>query len=967
MEKVTPHIEKDILRVFLIFLLVFLLLNANLWISSANAQVVYEVPGKNQYCTIDPNGVSILPSGRYVTPAGEAKRITRAPYGLAVSGDERWALVAHSNAISLVDLSQDTLLIQRFPEFNGKGIDVIRGASFIGLQFLADNKTAVIGGGDKGIVWFFDCEKKQVVDSIDVGAFHPKAPREAFLTDLLIDASRNELWVLDRAWKELYRIDLKTKALIKSFPTGRIPFGLALSEDKKSIVFSNVGVYQYPLLPGVTKNNKDSAYLHFPPFGAHTAESDTGTWVNGKKVPGLGKADNDESMSVWMIDILSNQQVATIKTGLRIGEMIEDAEIVGGSHPSSLVCKGKFAYVSQTQNDNIAVIDLKKRKVVRYIPIVSGTVLDEVRGYFPYGLDINPAANQLYVALLGFNAVAAIDLKTNKTLGFLPAGWGATRVKFLPRKNQLLLTSARGYGAGPNGGIGFKAPPQGTYVGDIQLGLIQRIQLTGNAQWEQGKAVCLRNTYTEKKIASSVKDGSSMVNVSSIADGSSLKDGSTTETESSPAIHQLPISHIVYITKENRSFDEVFAQLPDVKGDSSLARFGVNCESVIRKDIQDRLSLLSDNPLGAEEFRKLLKKYGLDSLTLDALMQAKNVKITPNHHKIAKSFSLSDNFYCDSDASIHGHHWMMGTIPNEYVETNSANAGSYRLFSPAPGRIFPRTTGAQDAEDYNEIGGFWEALQRNNISVYNFGQANEYTDVQEEWYDTANGTALAVPFPMPAAIFPNTSRKYAGYNMNIPDQFRVEQFEEEFTEKWLTGKDTMPQVVTIQLPNDHTTGPRPQDGYPFLHSYVADNDLALGRMLHFLSHTPYWKNMLVIVTEDDPQGGVDHIDAHRSLLFMAGPYVKRGYVSHTHANFGSIIKTMYTLMGIKPVNHYDLTATTLTDFFTTKPDYTPYLLEKSDVRIFDPEVAIKKYDRTIPWREVKMGEPMDDERFINKK
>ncbi len=961
MEKLTPPIEKDILRVFLIFLLVFLLLNANFWISSAEAQVVYEVPGKNQYCKIDPNGVSVLPSGRYVTPAGEAKRITRAPYGLAVSADEHWAVIAHSNAISLVDLSKDSLLIQRFPEFNGKGIDVIRGASFIGLQFLSDNKTALIGGGDKGIIWFFDCEKRLVVDSIDVGAFHPKSPREAFLTDILHDPSRNELWVLDRAWKELYRIDLKTKTLIKSFPTGRIPFGLALSEDKKTILFSNVGIYQYSLLPGVTKNNKDSAYLHFPPYGAHTVESDTGTWVNGKKVPGLGKADNDESMSVWMIDVASNQQVATIKTGLRIGEMIEDAEIVGGSHPSSLVCKGKYAYVSQTQNDNIAVIDLKKRKVVKYIPIVSGTVLDEVRGYFPYGLDVNPVDNQLYVALLGFNAVAAIDLKTHKTIGFLPAGWGATRVKFLSRKNQLLLTSARGYGAGPNGGLGFKAPPQGTYVGDIQLGLLQRITLTGYSQWEQGKLVCLQNTFTQSiQPKSSAIGGSSKIE----STGSEVKTGAQ---ELAVFIGQLPISHIVYITKENRSFDEVFAQIPGVKGDSSLARFGVNCESVIKKDIQDRLSLLSDNPLGADEFRKLLKKYVLDSLTLDALMQAKNIKITPNHQKIAKSFSLSDNFYCDSDASIHGHHWMMGTIPNEYVETNSANAGSYRLFSPAPGRIFPRTTGAQDAEDYNEIGGFWEALQRNNISVFNFGQANEYTDVQEEWYDTANGTSLAVPFPMPAAIFPYTSRKYAGYNMNIPDQFRVEQFEEEFIEKWLTGKDTMPQIVTIQLPNDHTTGPRPQDGYPFLHSYVADNDLALGRMLHFLSHTPYWKNMLVIVTEDDPQGGVDHIDAHRSLLFMAGPYVKRGYVSHTHANFGSIIKTMYTLMGIKPVNHYDLTATTLTDFFTTQPDYTPYQLEKSDVRIFDPEVAIKKYDRTIPWREVKMSEPMDDERFINKK
>jgi len=252
------------------------------------------------------------------------------------------------------------------------------------------------------------------------------------------------------------------------------------------------------------------------------------------------------------------------------------------------------------------------------------------------------------------------------------------------------------------------------------------------------------------------------------------------------------------------------------------------------------------------------------------------------------------------------------------------------------------------------------------VSVYNFGQANEYTDVQEEWYDTLNGTALAVPFPMPKAIYSKTSRNYAGYNTSIPDQFRVEQFETVFTNLWLSGKDSMPQIITIQLPNDHTSGPRPADGYPMIQSYVADNDLALGRMLQFLSHTPYWKNMLVIVTEDDPQGGEDHIDAHRSVLLLAGPYVKKKYVSHKHANFGSIIRTIYHMNNIKFVNHFDATATLLEDFFTDTPDFTPYTLEKSDVRVFDPELAMKRYNRSIPWREIKMSEPMDSEIEIKK-
>jgi hypothetical protein len=178
---------------------------------------------------------------------------------------------------------------------------------------------------------------------------------------------------------------------------------------------------------------------------------------------------------------------------------------------------------------------------------------------------------------------------------------------------------------------------------------------------------------------------------------------------------------------------------------------------------------------------------------------------------------------------------------------------------------------------------------------------------------------------------------------------------------WLKGKEKMPALVTVQIPNDHTASPRPEDGYPYTSSYVADNDLAVGRILHFLSRTPYWKNMLVIITEDDPQGGVDHVDAHRSILMLAGPYVKHNYVSHTHANFGSILKMIYNILGVPYVNQYDVTASGLSDFFTPKPNYKPYTLELSDKRVFDPSKAMKKYKRDIDWRKIMQGPAMDDE------
>jgi hypothetical protein len=143
---------------------------------------------------------------------------------------------------------------------------------------------------------------------------------------------------------------------------------------------------------------------------------------------------------------------------------------------------------------------------------------------------------------------------------------------------------------------------------------------------------------------------------------------------------------------------------------------------------------------------------------------------------------------------------------------------------------------------------------------------------------------------------------------------------------------------------------------------MGDNDLALGRMLDFLSRTPYWKDMLVIVVEDDAQGGVDHIDAHRSLLMMAGPYVKPGYVSHRHANFGSVIRTMYHLLGIAPVNHYDATASLLTDFFTADTgNQEPFRFLPADPRIFNAALSLEKYNLNTDWMKVAPGPPMDNE------
>jgi YVTN family beta-propeller protein len=874
--------------------------------TQSNQISILQVPGTSQFTKINEKGVSVLPSGRYVSPAGELVRISHDPFALKLSPNGKKAITLHDGVFTLIDIA--SMNTTRVPSYDNKIVSPFSNGSYLGVAFSADSKTVYLSGGDNGAVLVYDLEQMKRLDSISLNAaVNNRFYDDSFTADLLLSKDGSELMVLDRGNFRMVRLQLTTKKIIASIPVGRQPFGLALSPDESTAFVANVGAYSYPLIEGANGKNYDSLMISHHPYGDNTKESREGTVVEGRKIPGVGSPNADEAMSVFIIDLKTNKVIDKFKTGYQVGEMIEEAEVVGGASPNSIAVGKDFAYVSNATNDNISIIDYKNHKLLGHINITVDSRIDKYRGLLPFGIALSKDEKRLYVALLGFNAIAVIDVPSKKTIGLIPTGWGPSRVVLSEDEKELYVITCRGLGAGPNGGKDFVKPIQGTYIGDIQLGSFQKISMPNVEELKSFTASAIANTFVETKMDANSNQPLPVL----------------------PGISESPIKYIVYITKENRTYDEIFGQLTNANGDSSLARFGVNSEYT-----------LPDSNRG----------------------KFKGMKVTPNHHKAAKQFAFSDNFYCDSDASIHGHHWMMGVIPNEWVEVNSDVSKTTKLFSKAPGRRHPGSTGSMDPEDFAEIGGLWEALERKKLAYYNFGEANETAHVRENWYDTATGASHGVMVPMQKALFPFTSHNYAGYNTNIPDQFRMDQFESEFTKKWINGKEKMPSLITMQVPNDHTAKSRPEDGYFMPHSFVADNDLALGRILHFLSRTAYWKNMLVIITEDDPQGGVDHIDAHRSVLMMAGPYVKKGYVSHTHANFGAILKTIYNILGVPYVNQYDATGSLLSDFFTNKPDFRTYDLEKNDQRVFDVNKAMKKYNRQIDWRKIEQGPKMDDVR-----
>lgn len=371
------------------------------------------------------------------------------------------------------------------------------------------------------------------------------------------------------------------------------------------------------------------------------------------------------------------------------------------------------------------------------------------------------------------------------------------------------------------------------------------------------------------------------------------------------------ITHVVIIVKENRTFDEVFG---DVAGAPKLARFGR--------------------------------------------------AVTPNHHALRDRWAASDNFYADSEVSVDGHHWLVGSYPNVWTESTlmSAYGGQkqFRLTPEAPGRLeFPQSDSSVHPEDQLEAGTLWHHLERHGVSFRNFGEGFELAGVDEGVGLKPTGGRYFTNIPMPDPLYRNTSREYPNFNTNIPDQFRATRFIHEIEAMYHKTATDLPRLLFIHLPNDHTDKPRPEDGYASRASYVADNDYALGRIVEDLSKSPWWRRMAIFITEDDAQSGVDHVDAHRTVLMMASPYAKKGYVSHVNTSFPGMLKTVFRTLNLPPLNLFDAAAADLSDCFTGTPDFAPYSVLAGDRSIFDPAKAREPLDP-------KPGVKMDDPRYVGR-
>lgn len=831
-------------------------------------------PSVEGYAQFDPSGTTVMTTGRLLKPVGSHLPVAHWPHGLLLSPDGKTAFVASDGVGQLIHDWQGksprvTVLLPPQPK------EKLRRLNTGAAAFSADGKTLYWGGGDATGVMVFDVASQKLVKSLSLG-------KDSYVLDVKLSADGQYLYCADVAHFRLVVLSTKTGALVGAVPVGRYPYALTVSGSR--VYVANIGQYRYQPIPSPKKTGFDKRGLTRPAFAVPSKEARDGVTFEGRRVPGLGDPNALEAFSVWGVELKNPRQprvVQKLKTGLLVGAPSDKGKTIGGSAPNFLLAQGTMLFICNGNNDLIEQWDTTTGKRIRRTRIQPSPLTARLRGVQPAGMALSPDGSRLYVAESGINAIGVLDTKTGAVLGHIPTAWYPYRVQVAPDGKRLGVICFRGFGNGPSAGANVPTSPFRGMKGVFTT-------LT---------------TPTESELAAQTQ--------AVLANNGLVDSSADRERLASPLVPTQPgkvspqIKYVVFITKENHTYDAIFDRVPGAKHDPSLLQWGLH---------------------------QTVSAPGQPTL--------KDVAVMTNHNALARQFTVSDNFYMMPEGSGVGHRWLIGVEPNNFCQMLYTLGWQPRLTPDAPGRLASfDSNGSIAPEDYPEAGSMWEHLARHKVTFRNYGEGFEFAGVGEDEDEEPTGAREVVNIPMSKVVFENTCFEFPIFNMNIPDQYRADWFEKDFTQRFLKGKKPMPGFLNIAICNDHGDDPKPKKGYPYRASWMADNDLALGRIVEFLSHTPYWKNMAIFVTQDDSGGEPDHVDAQRSVLLAISPWIKRGYVSHRHTTILSMHRTLYQLHGLPPLNLHDALANDFSDCFTTTPDFTPYTHTPVDPRIFDPKKA----------------------------
>jgi YVTN family beta-propeller protein len=824
-----------------------------------------------------------LPNGRMVTPQG--KWIPLAPYPFALAlrpdgGQIAVPAIGFPFSLNIIDgVDRETPEVSRYPHARKNDPDV---QVHTGVDYSPDGSVLYDATGDSGAVDIWSARDWRRIGRISLdGITAGKNYAKSFAASLALSPDGMTLYVLDQGNWRVVAIDLKTRQRVSSASTGSNPFALALSPDGNHLYVTNSGLFEYSTVPGVEAGDIIGTGLRFPPFGYPSKQARSGVKAEGRVVPGLGSENDLRGSSLWTYDVSHPKNVQVVAK-LRLGGRIRaDAHgMFGGAAPSGLAADAQDVFVALAHDDAVAVVS-------------------------PDGKTLR---NQ--IALSPFHGAEFAEFKDRQgrpLRGVMPAAIALGRDRLYVAEAGINAVAVLDRATGSVLGH----IPTGWYPAALRVSKDGRtlyvVNSKGKGAGPNGGAA-FPSSAPGHYIGELQYGSLSIVSLEMTANALAAATATVVHDNEAALLpdRRLPLlKHVFLIVRENRTFDEILGDLPAVNGDASLGRYGMHGWAQEDSSLHD-------------------------------------LHVTPNAHAIASRFAISDAFSTDSDVSADGHRWAVGVAPTPWMDVAwTSRYGGRRtddFFGPAPGRR--SLGGGADApmpEDEPQFGTLWEHIAGSGLSLRNYGESLEVEGNHELFGTEPEGQRLVLNAPVLEPVFQSTDRAYPTINLGIPDQLRHQEFAKDFAALVSQGK--APSVTTIRLGNDHTGTPRPGDGYPYRASYVADNDLALGKIVETISHSAIWKDSAIFVTEDDAQGGVDHVDAHRSVLLVMSPWVRAGFVSHRYSSMPSIQKTMYELLGLGPLNLEDALATDLSDMFTDSPDLRPFTAEPSDPRIFDPNRA----------------------------
>jgi YVTN family beta-propeller protein len=544
-------------------------------------------------------------------------------------------------------------------------------------------------------------------------------------------------------------------------------------------------------------------------------------------------------------------------------------EIIVGLHPNEIIAdkKGRFVYITNSNSDNVTVIDTENDEVAETINVKLQPEINNYFGDSPNGLCLSPDEKTLYVANGMDNALAVIRLgkkasrrlckKESTIRGFIPTGAYPSAVSVLD-PGYLYVCNLEA--AGARLGLPDKNSKNLVYNTHHMLASISVIPVPDKKS--------LRS-YTDTVIA--VNDLSrALTSMEKPRDNAAPRP--VPERIGEPSVFK----HVVYIIKENRTYDQVLGDMKQGNGDPELCIFGAD--------------------------------------------------VTPNTHKLAEEFVLFDNFHVSGKSSAEGHQWTDAAIVNDYIEKNMR----------AWFRSYPHVQ--TDALVYAPTGFIWDNALRKGRSVKIYGEASSpvmddkltWTDVYQkhkngEKVDFSNTTTIEPVRGILSPTFPSYG------NHKFSDAMRADILINELKEYEEMEGDQLPELMIVALPNDHTNGTRP--GFPTPRAFVADNDYALGRIVEAFSKSRFWKNTVIFVVEDDSQNGWDHVSAYRTVSLVISPYSRLGSVDHTHYTQPSMVRTIEQMLGLPPMNIQDAIANLMTGCFNHEPDLTSYTAVPANIPI----------------------------------